>query len=84
LESKELIEVNYETIRELKLRGKGLEANELLNKYRNNTKQNKIQLKKELMHRHRMMKKAWGICVNCQNPALEGKSHCERCATHYK
>lgn len=61
-ETTEVMEINVDTIRELRNRGMGLEANKLINKYYESKRENRKQLEKELKSQEYQKKKVLEKC----------------------
>ena len=82
---KDLINVDYKLIRELKNNGNTTEANELLKAYYLSKEENTKQLKRELKNQKQkkylfVTKISRGICLNCDNEARKGSRKCQSCA----
>ena len=73
----EVTEINVDVIRELKIRGKHHEANELIRRFRANVKDNIKQLKSEMIAREKEIKFVKGICRQCDNKRLETSPYCQ-------
>lgn len=69
IDDESLMEINIDTIRQLRRDGRGVEAEELLKAFHNNIKENKKQLNKELINQSmrvkRFLNKEQRYCVRC-------------------
>ena len=76
-------EITQELIYNLRHEGKSIEANELLRKYINETKEIKkgIYRKEVSKYNKRLFKRKYklGICRYCSNKRIEGRLFCEKC-----
>lgn len=77
----ELQEITLDLIKDLRRRGLGIEAHELLESFRKDVKKTGQQVKNDIIKRDRLIKKTKGLCVSisCHNNAEEGL-YCKRCA----
>ena len=78
--TKEIINIDCDLIRELRLSGQSWEAQELLNKWRENVNDNKRQLLNEMKTKTRNIKKHQGFCSSGNCNSLRYKwGLCKRC-----
>lgn len=70
-------EINIDVISELRTRGKRHEANELIQKFRENVKSNSKQLRSEMIAREQKIKYVKGICKNCDRDRLLHSPYCQ-------
>lgn len=76
----DLMEVTYDRIQELRRRGLGAQANDLLAKWRESKENEKKQVASEIARTDRMKLVHFGVCVQCKNfPAAEGFMRCQNC-----
>jgi len=81
-----LIPITQELIKEMRRRGKGVEASKLLRKYHEIGRKNKKRIKKEIRTTDKKIMVLFGGCSNgwCTRDAREGKTYCEVCITNQK
>lgn len=79
--SQALLEINQDTIRELRRGGNWREANELLAAYRADVKKAGKRALLDARKHDRMKKKAFGICTQwgCENLPKDGHCICVSC-----
>jgi len=77
----EIIKINIDLIRELKIQGKYGEANALLKAYHESNKKQKKQDEKEIKDNTRKIKKHYNICTTdcCKNETDGTHIKCEAC-----
>lgn len=75
-----LIEVDYELIRQMRRDGKGKEADALINAFHQNLKENKRIMNNELLTQDRIMKKHYKLCTIqcCMEKATKDSVFCEK------
>ena len=83
---KEVIPIDVDLIYEMRKRGLGFEARELLNLYRKSIKDEQHEINLELDRKEYHIKKTMGLCVNksCTRPAADGKVTCEHHLNKYR
>jgi hypothetical protein len=81
----DLMEVTYDRIQELRRRGLGAQANDLLAKWHESKENEKKQVASEIARTDRMKLVHFGVCIQCKSAqAVEGLTRCQSCLDYAK
>ena len=74
----ELINIDCDLIRKMKMDGLSYDADQLLKAWRNNIEDNKHQIKLEIKRQDKKIKSAYGVCIShkCDRPKLSNVKYC--------
>ena len=71
--------IDIDLIRYLKNKGMRREAEDLIRAYRKDVKKTGRQALNDIVRRDKLIKKNFGICVNCNRKVEKGKVRCSAC-----